>query len=122
MLAKLPTQPKGETFSPDLGGDNTGSSCWVTADYGAPRRAQGPAAITARPPAVHMVRSAGSAEDPDPYHFPGSGSVKSKVWLDPYPIIRIRIQQKPLNTEINTQTKFFEDLICTIIYRKEMVQ
>ena len=37
---------------------------------------------------------------PEPYHFPGSGSV-SKVGLDPdlYQMIRIQIQQKPLKTE-----------------------
>ena len=49
--------------------------------------------------------SLASVADPDPqnlYKFPGSGSVSKFGWIrnpDPYQMIRIRIQQKPLKTE-----------------------
>ena len=46
-----------------------------------------------------------SVTDPhpwNPYHFPGSGSALKIGWKrDPYQIIQIRIQPKPLKTENN---------------------
>ena len=72
-----------------------------------------------------MVSSVADRDPPDPYHFPGSGSV-SKVGPDPssYQSIRIRIQQKPLKTEkelkkFRTKILFFIDLHNLLDYLKK---